>query len=104
MELERNFVTYQAVRSYLMEYRDAEYEGPSDEERLDSDREIIQRLTSRMLSVTEDRLETPRKTGRLDLDEFEVLLDPQVLYQSYGRQHSVEALFDQEGCECQREG
>jgi hypothetical protein len=96
------FVSYQAVRSYLTEYRNAEYEGSSDEERLNADRETIQRFSSRTLSVTEGGLETLRETGRMDIGEFEVLLDLQVLCQSCGVQHSIEALFEQSGCDCER--
>ena len=77
-QLERDFVTYQAIWSYPTEYRDAEYEGSMDEERLESAHNTIQRLASRTLSVTEDRLRTLRETGRLDLVEFDVLLDLQV--------------------------
>ena len=67
-ELERDFVTYQAIRSYLTEFRDAAYEGSADDEKIQADQETIQRLASRTLSVTEDRLETLKNTDRLDFE------------------------------------
>ena len=100
--LERDFVTYQAVRSYLTEYRDASYEGPSDAEKIQSDIEHIQRLLARTLSVTEDRIEGLRRTGRLEIDAFEVLLDAQVLCQDCGSQYAVTELLEARGCDCQR--
>ncbi|MBX0285751.1 rod-determining factor RdfA [Haloarcula salinisoli] len=100
--LERDFVTYQAIRSYLTEYRDATYEGPSDAEKVQSDIESIQRLLSRTLSVTEDRIESLQATGRLDIDSFDVLLEAQVLCQDCGSQYSVTELLEARGCDCQR--
>ena len=102
-EMERDFVTYQAIRSYLTEFRDAAYEGPADEEKIQADQETIQRLASRTLSVTEDRLQTLRETDRLDVGEFEVLLDLQVVCQSCGTQYSVDQLLEEGGCDCQGE-
>lgn len=70
--LEREFVTYQAIRSYLNDWRGAEYRHPSDEEKLAADRETIQRLLTRTLTVTEDRLEQLRETDRIAAAEFEL--------------------------------
>jgi hypothetical protein len=98
--LESDFVTYQAIRSYLKRVRGAEYEGVDDAEKLRKDREAIGRLTTRLGSGTESRLDSLRETGRLDLGEFEVLVDVQVLCEECGRQHAVDDLFDRGGCVC----
>jgi hypothetical protein len=99
-EVEREFVTYQAIRSYLKDWRDAEYRKPSDEEKLDSDRETIQRLLTRTQTVTEDRLEQLRETERIAAAEFEVFVDAQVLCQRCGTQHTVVEFIDNGGCDC----
>jgi len=101
--LDRQFVTYQAIRSYLQEYRDAEYEGQSDREKIKKDRRSIRRLMARTESVTQERIENLRDSGRFDLDQFEVFLDAQILCENCGTQHTVAELFEQQGCECQRE-
>jgi len=101
--LESDFVSYQAIRSYLTEYRDAEYRRLSDEEKVEKDLQSIQRLMTRTLSVTEERIEKLRETGRIDVDEFEVLLDVQVLCQNCGEQYSVSEFLEQRGCGCQRD-
>jgi len=101
-ELESDFVSYQAIRSYLTEYRDAEYRRLSDEEKIEKDLGSIQRLMTRTLSVTEERIEKLAQTGRIDADDFEVLLDVQVLCGECGRQYSVSEFLDGRGCDCQR--
>jgi hypothetical protein len=101
--LQSDFVTYQAIRSYLQDYRDATYEGPSDEEKIAADKENIQRLLSRTHSVTEDRIETLRDTDRLAIDEFEVFVDVQVLCKDCGTQHTVGDLLEHGGCNCHLE-
>lgn len=100
--LERDFVTYQAIRSYLKEYRGAEYQQLSDEEKIEKDLEIIQRLLTRTLSVTEGRIEKLRETERIDVEDFEVLLDMQILCQSCGTQYSATQFLEEGGCECRR--
>ena len=101
--LESDFVTYQAIRSYLKEWRSAEYEQVSDAEKLEKDLETIQRLLTRTHSVAEHRVELLRDTDRLALERFEVLLDAQVLCQECGTQYSLPELFDQGGCDCIQE-
>ena len=101
--LESDFVSYQAIRSYLTEYRDAEYRRLSDEEKVEKDLESIQRLMTRTLSVTEERIEKLAQTGRIRAEGFEVLLDVQVLCESCGKQYAITEFLDGRGCDCQRE-
>lgn len=98
--LEQNFVTYQAIRSYLKDWRGAEYEQPSNDEKRTKDRESIQRLLTKTLSVTEDRLEKLRETDRIDAEEFEVFIDAKVLCQECGIQYAVADFIDNRGCDC----
>lgn len=102
--LEADFVSYQAIRSYLTDYREATYEGPSDDEKIATDSESIQRLLSRTQTVIEDRVSGLRATDRIDLGEFTVLLDAQVLCQECGAQHAVGDLLEAGGCACQQDG
>lgn len=98
--LTADFVTYQAVRSYLREHRGAEYEGRTDEQQIESDRETIERLVNRAVRVTEKTIRRLRDTGRIGLGEFRVLLEPRVLCQDCGSQYSVRELLDRGGCDC----
>jgi hypothetical protein len=102
-KLERDFVSYQAIRSYLKEWREASYERPSDEEKIDKDLESIQRLMTRTESVAVDRIEKLRNTGRISAGEFEILLSMQVLCQRCGTQYTIATFLEQGGCECMRD-
>lgn len=101
--LERDFVTYQAIRSYLKEYRDAEYERPSGTEQVESVVETIQRLRSRLRSITEGSLDRLRSTDRLTLGSFRLFVDVDVLCEDCGAQYGVVDLLERGGCDCERD-
>lgn len=103
--LESDFVTYQAIRTYLKEWRGAEYHGLSDEEKIAKDIESIRRLTTRTRSVTEERIQKLRTADRIDVDEFEILLSLQILCQRCGTQYAIDEFLRDGGCDClQNEG
>jgi len=101
--LERDFVTYQAIRSYLTEYRDAEYEQSSETEQVESVLETIQRLRARLRSITDGSLERLRSTGRLTLGRFRLFVDIDVLCEDCGAQYGVVELLERGGCDCERD-
>ncbi|WP_299233026.1 rod-determining factor RdfA [Natronomonas sp.] len=101
--LETDFVTYQAIRSYLTQYRGAEYEKPSDTARVESTRETVQQLTARLRSVADDGLRRLRKTSALSLGEFRILVDVSVLCEDCGSQYEITTLLSEGGCDCDRE-
>lgn len=99
-ELDADLVTYQAVRSYLQEYRGAEYERDAGD-RVDTVAETIQKLRGRLVSVTESKLEALRNTPRLTLGEFRVIVDLHVLCTECNTQHDVSSLLTAGGCDCE---
>ena len=98
--LDRSFVSYQAIRSYLTDWRGAEYETLGDDEKIQRDLESIQRLVNRTRTVTVDRIETLRDTDRIDAEAFEVVLSLQVLCQACGQQYSIDEFLEGGGCDC----
>lgn len=98
--LESDFVSYQAIRSYLTEYRDAEYEEPSAAERVESVLETVQRLRSRLRSITEGSLTRLRSTDRLTLGTFRLFVDVDVLCEDCDAQYGVAELLERGGCDC----
>jgi hypothetical protein len=100
-QLERDFVSYQAIRSYLTEYRDAEYEEPSATEQVEGVLETIQRLRSRLRSITEGSLDRLRSTDRLTLGAFRLFVDVDVLCEDCGAQYGVVELLERGGCDCE---
>lgn len=96
--LESDFVSYQAVRTYL-KARGAEYEQANGGQ-IQTDLEAIQRLLSRTASVSEEKVERLRDTGRIELDEFRLLVNAQVFCHGCDNQYSVQELLERGGCEC----
>ena len=103
--LQSEFVSHQAIHSYLT--RDREIEPPgadrSDRERLEADRETIQRLQSRLEAVTNNTLSRLDGTELIDIGEFTVLVDVQVFCEDCGEQYEIGELLDEDGCRCPRE-
>ena len=99
-QLERDFVTYQAIRSYLQNERGAEYEETSDEDRLERTSDSIERLRARLSSVCETNLNQLRETDRITLDDFRLFVSVDVLCEGCGSQYTVAELLDRGGCDC----
>jgi hypothetical protein len=102
-QLERDFVTYQAIRTYLTEYRGATYERGSDGERVESVIETIQRLRSRTQSVAEKSLDQLKQTDRLSLGEYRIFIDINVLCEDCDTQYGLVELLRDGECACDSE-
>lgn len=98
--LQRDFVTYQAIRSYLKDYRGAEYEQDDDESRPESAIETINRLQSRVRSVARNRLTQLRDAGHISLGEFRLFVEVNVLCEDCNTQQGIVELLKEGGCEC----
>lgn len=99
-QLEADFVTYQAVRTYLRNARGVEYDRQTNEERIETVAESVARLENRTTTVTEEKLDQLRRTDRIALGEFRVLLDLRVFCEDCGTQYEVAELLDRGGCQC----
>jgi len=97
--LENDFVTYQAIRSYLKDHRGAEY--TSDEtDPLEREATNVQKLCGRMATVTGGKLEQLRASDELTLGEFRTLADIRVVCEDCNSQFDVLDLLNQGGCNC----
>lgn len=97
-----DFVTYQAIRTYLKDHRDAEY-TPDETDPLKREETNLQKLRGRMVSVTEGKMEQLRESGDLTLGEFRTLADIQVICEGCNTQFDVVELLKRGGCHCQEE-
>ncbi|MFB6268784.1 MAG: rod-determining factor RdfA [Halobacterium sp.] len=100
--LERDLVTYQAVRSYLRDYRGASYD-PESRDPVAAVTDAVEKLRGRLVSVTESKLRTLRSTSRLSIGEFRVMVDVQVLCTDCHGQYGVRELLTEGGCDCDAE-
>lgn len=96
--LQSEFVSYQAIRTYLRGERGVDYE-PDGEPVADAAATVGQ-LRSRLATVTEDRLETARRADAIDLGGFDVTVAVRVACRDCGRQVDVGRLLDEGGCRC----
>lgn len=97
--LEDDFVSRQAVHTYLTECRGANYD-PDDGDSLATETEHIERLVQRTATVTESKLERLHRDGELPIEEFSVFVDVHVLCEECGTQHPVGTLLDGDACDC----
>ncbi len=98
--LESDFVTYQAIRTYLQNYRGAEY-TPDDTAPLKREKQNLQQLRGRITAVTEGKLEQLQKDEELKIDNYQTLIAIQVVCESCNTQHDIFELLDRGGCDCQ---
>ena len=98
-KLKSDFVTYQAIRSYLKNHRGAEY-TPAETDPLEREATNVQKLRGRMVSVTEGKLEQFRDNDELTLGEFRTLADIRVVCEDCNTQFGILELLDRGGCNC----
>ncbi|ADB63226.1 hypothetical protein Htur_4415 (plasmid) [Haloterrigena turkmenica DSM 5511] len=98
--LQSDFVSYQAIRSFLKDDRNAEYNPSRDP--IERDRESIQQLRNRTMLVTETKLEGLVKNDEITLGSHEITVDINVFCEDCGRQFDAIEVLDREGCECKR--
>ncbi|MFA1611775.1 rod-determining factor RdfA [Halobellus rubicundus] len=100
--LKREFVSHQAIHTYLTKFRGASKDGSSADPR-EKAQNTIQKLRNRLIAVIENSLEQLRERQRITLGEFNILLDIQILCEDCGASYSVTELFDRGGCDCEPE-
>lgn len=97
--LDTNFVTYQAIRTYLNEHRNVEYE-PKEIDPIERDITNIQKIRGRTTSVTEGKVEQLRKSEHIQLGEFRILIDLRVVCEECDSQFDVIELLQRGHCNC----
>jgi hypothetical protein len=100
-ELTDDFVTHQAVHTYLKKGRGVEPPSLSPTERVEKERETLQRLQSRMEAVADDAVGRLRQTDRMSVGDYEVLVDVRILCTECGNDYEVVDLLSGGGCDCQ---
>lgn len=97
--LREDFVSYQAVRTYLQNVRDAE-RPDRDADPLTRAKRRLQRLEGRTATVSETQLEDLRQAERLDVGPLRTTVDVQVLCERCGAQYDVVELLERGECDC----
>lgn len=104
LDIERvsnDFVTYQAIRTYLQQDRNAEYKG-SDTDPIERVTTRLEKLRGRTASVTTQELEQLRNADRIELGDFRAFVEIQVVCEDCNTQYEVIELLERGGCDCGR--
>ncbi|WP_380676188.1 rod-determining factor RdfA [Salinigranum sp. GCM10025319] len=102
-QLEQDFVTYQAVRSYLKDVRGAAYERKQDGNRVENVAETIQRLKSRTQSVAEKNIDQLVKSEQVSIGEYQLFIDVSILCEECNTQYGLVEFLENGRCDCHTE-
>lgn len=97
--LRGDFVTHQAIHTYLTEYREAELPDRSAD-RVDRKVETMERLQGRTSVVAESTIDGLVASEDLTEREYEVFVDVQVVCSECGTGYPIGELIRQGGCNC----
>ncbi|WP_254546669.1 rod-determining factor RdfA [Halomarina pelagica] len=98
-ELQRDFVSYQAIRTYLLKYREAERVKDERSQR-EKVRQRLEKLAGRTSTVTESQLEQLRSAEQLNLGSFRTMVDIRIYCEDCNTQYTVNELLAAGGCNC----
>lgn len=99
--LRTDFVSHQAVHTYLTKYREVDSpDTTSEQDQTTKTIGAIQRLKNRLVAVVENNLRTLRETDRVTIGEFNVLVDVRVFCDDCQTQYDIVELLTTGGCDC----
>ena len=100
-QLRQDFVSHQAIHTYLTKYRDVQHQSEiSEQDNLTNTENTIQRLKSRLVAVAEKRLQSLHNAGTITLGTISVLVDIRVVCEDCGAHTDVPTLLRERGCDC----
>lgn len=94
-----DFVSYQAVRTYLTKYREVEHTTKEDDQRT-VQAEAFQRIVGRTEAMARNNLKRLQETGQLTLGTFQVSASIRVFCTECGTRFDISKLLAQGSCEC----
>lgn len=95
-----DFVSHQAIHTYLTTYRDASPPPDDSASQAETAQRAINRLQSKTAAVTESNVNRLAATEKIDIGEVDVYVNVEVLCTECGQSYSIEELLAQDGCEC----
>lgn len=101
-ELTGDFVTHQAVHTYLTDDRNASL-PEHDENAVERRTQTIEKLEGRTAVVTETSIKSTLPDAELDRVDYDVIVDVQVVCSACGSTYDAGDLLRQGGCNCGHE-
>lgn len=103
-QLQRDFVTYQAIRSYLKNVRNTEYNADTDGNTSQRSLDSVRKLQSKLETVANSNLNQLDKRGEIHVGEYLLSSELTVFCQDCGRQFTYDEIVKDGGCECESDG
>jgi hypothetical protein len=100
-DLESDFVTHQAVHTYLTKGLGVSKEEADQTDPVTKHRERIQRLRSRTTAVMENSLSELDKGDHITLGSFDATVDLRVYCRDCETQYDLSSLLEAGGCNCE---
>lgn len=97
--LRSDFVTHQAIHTYLTAYRGAELPEQSTES-AEREAESLQRLQGRTAAVAASTLDRVIERGDVSDRDYELFVEVQVVCEDCGATYDVGTLLREGGCDC----
>lgn len=98
-EVEQDFVTHQAIHTYLTKYLDVQQEH-DEQDRVKRDIETVRRLQSRARAVTEGTVDRLQSQDHVSISNPNVIVDINIVCEDCGTRYTVDDLADSGSCEC----
>ena len=98
-QLETDFVSRQAVHTYLTKNREISY-TIDETDPIIRETSNIRKLRQQMKTIIEGKVTQLRDADHLTLGEFELFLNVQVLCEDCGTQYQISELLDTRSCDC----
>ncbi|UTF55724.1 rod-determining factor RdfA [Natronosalvus rutilus] len=95
-----DFVTYQAIRSYLTNVRGVNPPEKTDSDLRETAAETIAQLRERTAVVTTSKIEQLERNAQLDVGDVRTRVDVRVFCETCGRQYDIDELLEIGGCDC----
>ncbi len=97
--VESDFVTHQAVHSYLTDYLDVELPDRTGEI-TEQKAELLERLQGRTLAVANSTVDRLVNSENITDRSYEVIVDVRIVCSDCGSDYAAGELFRQGGCSC----
>lgn len=99
-DIKADFVSHQAVHSYLRNYRNVEYER--EQRSIEEDLETVHRIRSQLINITGSIIKKHRLKNDFNGDTYDINVDIQIHCKECDYSSSVEQYLENKGCECQQ--
>lgn len=99
-KLEDDFVTHQAVHTYLTDGLDISKSSVDDTDLIEKHETRVQRLRNRLNAVMEQSLADLQNTGELSFGQIDTTVNLQVYCQDCETQYEFSELLQEGGCAC----